>query len=181
MAMRSQSMTYPRYTSFPRNHKLTDLPENRNSSGRQFNTSRANKAVNDSSTVDFVYLPSMEELHSTAPAPGPRIPILPDLYDHPQPTLTTPTAATGSHPPMKPQVHTVAGATNDVAASPMSEVVDNESVDIDPFSLTETVGRSRLGEMLQRNNGSASGEKGVVRELWGSMLDDLLGPKQLRK
>lgn len=126
-------------------------------------------------------MPSMEELHSTVPAPGPRIPILPDLYDHPQPTLTTPTAATGSHPPMKPQVHTVAGATNDVAASPMSEVVDNESVDIDPFSLTETVGRSRLGEMLQRNNGSASGEKGVVRELWGSMLDDLLGPKQLRK
>ena len=127
-------------------------------------------------------MPSMEELHSAAPAPGPRIPILPDLYDHAQPTLTTPTAATGSHPPMKPQVHTVAGATGDVAASPMSEVVDNESVDIDPFSPTETVGRSRFGEMLQRHSGSASGEKGVIRELWGSMLDDLLGPKQqLRK
>lgn len=83
---------------------------------------------------------------------------------------------------MKPQVHTVAGATGDVAASPMSEVVDNESVNIDPFSLTETVGRSRFGEMLARHNGSGSGEKGVIRELWGSMLDDLLGPKQqLRK
>lgn len=155
-------------------------------SSRQFNTSRSQKAVNDSSTVDFAYMPSMEELHSAAPATGPRIPILPDLYKSPEPALTTPTAATGNYPPMKPQVYTVAGADSDVAASPLSEVVDNHAVDIDPFSLTETVGRSRLGEMLQRQSGYTfrssrqPGEKGVIGELWSSMMDDMF-PKQLRK
>lgn len=128
----------------------------------------------------------MEELHSAAPATGPRIPILPDLYKSPEPALTTPTAATGNYPPMKPQVYTVAGADSDVAASPLSEVVDNHAVDIDPFSLTETVGRSRLGEMLQRQSGYTfrssrqPGEKGVIGELWSSMMDDMF-PKQLRK
>lgn len=133
-------------------------------------------------------MPSMEELDSTAAPAGPRIPILPDAYTLSNPFVATPTAATDSHPPMKPQVYTVAGATSDVAASPMSEVVDNHAVDMDPFSLTETVGRSRIGAMLQQRASAAfssgstsSGEKGVARELWGSFLDDLLGPKQPRK
>lgn len=87
---------------------------------------------------------------------------------------------------MKPQVYTVAGSTSDVAASPLSEVVDNHAVDIDPFSLTETVGRSRLGEMLQRQGGFSlrssrqPGEKGVIGELMSSMVEDIF-PKQLRK
>lgn len=169
-------------------HKLTAVFfRNRNNATRQFNTSRSQKAVHDSSTVDFVYMPSMEELESSAPAPGPRIPILPDHYNHPEPTLNTPTAATSSDPPMKPQVFTVAGSTSDVAASPLSEVVDNDSVDIDPFSLTETVGRSRFGEILQRQSGFGFGsgggnkEKGVIGELWGSFVEDVLGPREQRK
>lgn len=82
---------------------------------------------------------------------------------------------------MKPQIYTVAGTGTDVAASAMSEVVDNVAVDIDPFSLTEAVGRSRVGEELRRReNGGASVSKetGVVRELWSGFLDDVLGPKQ---
>lgn len=123
-----------------------------------------------------------------APHPGPRIPILPDAFNSPNPFLTTPDIGDSSLPPMKPQVFTVAGATSDVAASPMSEVVDNHSVDMDPFSLTETVGRSRIGAMLQQrasavfgSRSTPSGEKGVARELWGEFLDDLMGPKQARK
>lgn len=78
---------------------------------------------------------------------------------------------------MKPQVYTVSGAGADVAASAMSEVVDNHAIDIDPFSLTEAVGRSRVGEELKRQmNGSS--EPGVMRELWAGFLDDVLGPKQ---
>ena len=136
---------------------------------RQFNTSRAQKAVNDSSTVDFVYMPSMADIDAPAPRPDPRIPILPDSYSH---HLQAP--APGSAP-MKPQVYTVAGDGADVAASPMTEVVDNHAVDIDPFSLTEAVGKSRYGAQLQ-NQGSQ--EPGVMRELWSGFLDDLLGPKQ---
>jgi hypothetical protein len=80
---------------------------------------------------------------------------------------------------MKPQIYTVAGAGADVSASAMSEVVDNHAVDLDPFSLTEAVDRSRTGEILQRQaNGSGAGQPGVVKELWAGFLDDVLGPKQ---
>ncbi|KAA8649137.1 hypothetical protein EYZ11_011218 [Aspergillus tanneri] len=138
--------------------------------GRQFNTSRAQKAVNDSSTVDFAYLPSMADIDAPAPRADPRIPIPPDAYTHHD-------SAHFSSLPMKPQVYTVSGEGADVSASPMTEVVDNHAVDIDPFSLTETVGKSRFGEEIQRHR-NGSNERGVVRELWTEMLDDLIGSKQ---
>lgn len=137
---------------------------------RQFNTSRASKAVGDSSTVDFIHMPIMSEMEA-APIrrASPQIPVLPDVHS----IQETPSPST---PPMKPQIYTVAGSGADVAASAMSEVVDNHAVDIDPFSLTEAVGRSRAGEETQRGrNGS---QPGVVSELWSGFLDDVLGPKQ---
>lgn len=110
---------------------------------------------------------------STLDAPStrpsfPQVPVLPDLYSHHD-------AAAPSAPPMKPQIYTVSGGDIS-AASAMSEVVDNHAVEIDPFSLTEAVGRSRIGEELARSNG-ATKEPGVVRELWAGFLDDVLGPK----
>ncbi|KKK14674.1 hypothetical protein P175DRAFT_0446472 [Aspergillus ochraceoroseus IBT 24754] len=133
---------------------------------RQFNTSRSQKAVNDSSTVDFVYMPSIVEANASSEIP---VPILPDIYTHHN--LVRPSGS-----PMKPQVYTVAGDGANVSASPMTEVVDNHSVDIDPFSLTEAVGKSRLGEELKKQQKGEHG--GVVQELWTGFLDDLLGPKQ---
>lgn len=75
---------------------------------------------------------------------------------------------------MKPQVYTVSGNGADVSASPMSEVVDNHSVEIDPFSLTEAVGKSRYAAEM---NGQQGGGKSVASQLWNGFLDDLLGPK----
>lgn len=68
----------------------------------------------------------------------------------------------------------------------MSEVVDNESVEIDPFTLTETVGRSRQGEELKevRSVGGGSGggggnaEGGTVREFWRGVVEDVFGGSQ---
>ncbi|PYI06654.1 hypothetical protein BO78DRAFT_397126 [Aspergillus sclerotiicarbonarius CBS 121057] len=139
---------------------------------RQFNTSRSRKAVNDSSTVDFAYMPSMAEIDGAAARADPQIPILSDIYTHYD--ATQPQDA-----PMKPQVYTVSGGGADVSASPMTEVVDNHSVDIDPFSLTETVGKSRFGQELNKQQNGSS-EPGVVRELWSGFLEDILGPKQQR-
>ncbi|KAJ5653353.1 hypothetical protein N7490_000356 [Penicillium lividum] len=141
-------------------------------SSRQFNTSRSSKANGDNSTVDFIFMPSMADLEAGPRSYSPRVPVLPDLSSYQA-------SHSSSAPPMKPQIYTVAGAGADVAASAMSEVVDNHAVDLDPFSLTETVGRSRTGEMLQRQaNGSGAGQPGVVKELWAGFLDDVLGPKQ---
>lgn len=121
-------------------------------------------------------MPSMSEMETTAARPDLRIPIFPDLYARPQSAL--PDQSSTSAGPMKPHVYTVSGAGADVAVSPMTEVVDNLAVDIDPFSLTETVGKSRFEEELQKQqNGSASSDGSVVQELWHGFLDDLLGPK----
>ncbi|PYH95162.1 hypothetical protein BO71DRAFT_211759 [Aspergillus ellipticus CBS 707.79] len=139
--------------------------------GRQFNTSRSMKAVNDSSTVDFAYMPSMAEIEGATARADPQIPVFSDIftnYDATQPQES----------PMKPQVYTVFGGAGDVSASPMTEVVDNVSVDIDPYSLTETVGKSKFGEELKKQQNG--GEPGVVRELWSGLLEDILGPKQQR-
>lgn len=114
----------------------------------------------------------MADLDAGPVRPTPKVPVLPDLYSHHGRTSL-------SDPPMRPQIYTVAGAGADVAASAMSEVVDNHAMDIDPFSLTEAVGRSRVGEELQRRtNGHKSVEPGVMRELWSGFLDDALGPKE---
>lgn len=82
---------------------------------------------------------------------------------------------------MKPQIYTVAGSGADVSASAMSEVVDNHAVDIDPFSLTEAVSRSRVGEEIQRSRNGGSSQPGVVSELWSGFLDDVLGPKEVAR
>ncbi|KAL4878562.1 hypothetical protein BJY04DRAFT_110683 [Aspergillus karnatakaensis] len=132
---------------------------------REFNTSRSLKAVNDSSTVDFAYLPSITESHASSEMP---VPILPDIYTHYDSTRP-------SESPMKPQVYTVSGDGENVSASPMSEVVDNDSMEIDPFTLTEAVGKSRYAAELK---GEDSKAPGAMKELWSGLLDDILGPKQ---
>ncbi|CAG8930917.1 unnamed protein product [Penicillium salamii] len=143
-------------------------------STRQFNTSRSSKALNDSSTVDFVYMPTMADLDAAPLHRGIQVPVLPEL-----PSIRG--HASPSAPPMKPVIYTVSGDGADVAASAMSEVVDNHAVDLDPFSLTEAVGRSRVGEEIQRGqNGST--QPGAFKELWAGFLDDVMGPKEtLRK
>ncbi|KAJ5320342.1 hypothetical protein N7508_000625 [Penicillium antarcticum] len=140
---------------------------------RQFNTSRSSKARNDTSTVDLVYMPTMADLDAAPLHRGIQVPVLPETH-----SITF--SSTPSAPPMKPQIYTVAGTGADVAASAMSEVVDNHAVDLDPFSFTEAVGRSRVGEeMNRRQNGGA--KTGVMRELWAGFLDDVMGPKEVRK
>ncbi|PYI34903.1 hypothetical protein BP00DRAFT_422836 [Aspergillus indologenus CBS 114.80] len=138
---------------------------------RQFNTSRSMKAVGDSSTVDFAYMPSLAELDGPAARADPQFPIVPDFYSH--------QSAAPADSPMKPQIYTVSGGAADVSASPMTEVVDNHSVDIDPFSLTEAVGKSRFGA----ESTTQQKEPGVFRELWTGVVDDILGrqPAVVRK
>lgn len=143
---------------------------------RPFNTSRSSKAIHDNSPVDLVYMPSMADLDAPSARPYPRVPVLPDLSSSASVSSSQSPHSHSDAPPMKPQIYTVAGASADVAASAMSEVVDNHAVDIDPFSLTEAVGRSREGEELSRGE-KGQREPGIVRELWTGFLDDVLGPK----
>ncbi|KAJ5907841.1 hypothetical protein N7495_000523 [Penicillium taxi] len=131
-------------------------------SSRQFNTSRASKAVGDSSTVDFIYMPSFAELEAAPVRSAPQIPVFPDMSSlH---------STSSPAPPMKPRIYTAAGAST-VSAGPSTEVVDNFSVDIDP--LAETFAKSE-----QQSVSTSSPETGFVKELWSGFLDDVMGPKQ---
>jgi len=106
----------------------------------------------------------------------PRVPILPDAYTHYEYGPSTPS-------PMKPEIYIVSEMNSDVSGpSPLSEVVDNHAVDIDPFELTEAVSRARSRAMGSSTATSGEGDtvRGAVKELWNGFLDDLLGPKQPR-
>ncbi|QKX56314.1 uncharacterized protein TRUGW13939_03415 [Talaromyces rugulosus] len=137
---------------------------------RQFNTSRGSKAVKDSSTLDFVYMPSIASLESQTAAPQ-RVPILGDGQQY----HILEGSSSQVSAPMKPQIHAISETASDMSASPMSEVVDNYALEIDPFKLTETVGRSRAGEN-EKKLSSGHAEKGIIGELFSGMVDDLLRP-----
>ena len=113
----------------------------------------------------------MADIESSAPRPGPQIPVFPDVYDRPA-QAEAEVVDQGISVGLKPQIFAVADNT----ASAMSEVVDNHSVEIDPFTLTETVSRSRQGEELKKEHALAGGSP--IKEFWNGFLDDLLGPKQ---
>jgi hypothetical protein len=141
---------------------------------REFNTSRANKTVKDTSPVDLVYMPPFSALEalSSSPSAG-NIPMISGV-DYIDESSQTPSM------PMKPQIYVVSEMASDMAPSPMSEVVDNHSVDIDPFKLTEVVGKSRHGELQRKATaaGSRKHEQGVFGQLWTGILDDLIEPQR---
>lgn len=108
-----------------------------------------------------------------------RIPLLPDNY-----------AAARRHdeqviePVIRPEISTVsANGTYIDSPSPMSDVTDNDSVDMDPFDLTSKVtnaaviGASKVtGMPIQKLK-----EKGAVKELWAGLIDDVFGSSKLAK
>ena len=161
---------------------------------RHFNTSRELKANNDSSTIDFVYLPKLFDGSLDPPQAGMRVPILPDMESAEAQNILSrnpdiDAAAggfqeTGDSNVMKAQIVTVqetmadGGAHVDLDlkthASPMSEVVDNhaEELGIDRLTqLTETVGKSarKMADHV---------EESTMSRIWKGFLDDVFGEKK---
>jgi len=161
---------------------------------RHFNTSRVLKAVHDTSTIDFAYLPKLFD-GSLDPAPAAiRVPILPDINSEAAeavlenyPELD---AAAGGYQgteggmnQMKAQIVTV----HDTLAegdhveggdkhSAMSDVFDGHTseMSVDQIAeLTKTVGNSakRLMDMVKDK------DEATIRKIWSGFLDDVLGPK----
>jgi len=152
---------------------------------RHFNTSRALKAVGDTSTIDFAFLPKLYE-DSWGPEPAAiRVPILPDIEsNHAEAVLEKYPeldAAAGGYQDtaghntiMKPQISRV---DESLGLSAMSDVHDGHhatemSVEM-LTTLTETVGKSarQFADMVKDK------DEGTIRKLWSGLLDDILGPK----
>jgi hypothetical protein len=129
---------------------------------RHFNTSRSLKSVNDTSTIDFFYLPDVS--FDSAPEPPIRVPLLPE-------TVYTGRAARAMHEDeseetLRPLINLVSGS-HIHTPSAMSEVSDNTDIDFEGIKVVA----AKVGE---------GAEQGVsaVKQIWEGLLDDILGPKK---
>lgn len=119
--------------------------------------------------MDFLYLPTFDGTIDDG-RPNIRVPILPDAY-HIDSSKTPHLEADG--PIMKPEIYSATEVhEHSHAPSAMSDVADNHAVDMDPFALTETVGKAARNVM-----GQAGKEAGVLRQVWAGLMDDLFGKK----
>ncbi|EXJ77697.1 hypothetical protein A1O3_09926 [Capronia epimyces CBS 606.96] len=155
---------------------------------RHFNTSRELKAVSDSSTIDFAYLPRLYE-EAVGPAPAAiRVPILPDITSgsaeavlNKYPELD---AAAGGYQEtrghetvLKPQISLVDDALGN-PASALSDVHDgNHETEMSVEQLTalaDTVGKSarQFVEVVKDKDNA------TIRNIWTGFLDDLCGGPQ---
>jgi len=169
------SRTYTTSTPSRPTPSSTSSSTSTNIPTRHLNTSRALKAVADTSTIDFAYLPDFDP-DLSASTPLPRIPLLPsDVYA--SKSVPTYAAAKGTEGEvevasfMKPEIVVVSGGSGHVhAPSAMSEVSDSGAVDFQGM-----VGM--VEEKLGKAGDKAVEEGGMARQVWGGVVDDLFGPK----
>jgi len=132
---------------------------------RHFNTSRSLKAVGDSSTIDFMYIPDFDPDLKSAPVEV-RVPILPwaEATDSAKASLTEAEA-----PVMMPTIHTVAAdGTHIHAPSAMSDMTDSDHIDF------QGMASSVASKLAQRSEEGA----GMAKTIWNGFVEDVLGPKQ---
>lgn len=139
--------------------------DHRVSSGRAFNTTRTLKRPNDNSTVDLAFLPTMNFDEQTIQAF--KVPILPDHYRDGSKTAERITLV--SVP--TPEVST-ASMAHESQLSVLGESHDSgkhAEEQMDVFGLVEGVGTKVKQEV--------EAEVGVLRQVWGDLMDDILGKK----
>ncbi|KAH7094590.1 hypothetical protein FB567DRAFT_7152 [Paraphoma chrysanthemicola] len=133
---------------------------------RHFNTSRSLKAVGDTSTIDFMFIPDFDPDLKAAPVEV-RVPILPWTEASAKVKAEATEAET---PVMIPTIHTVAAdGTHIHAPSAMSDMTDSDHID---FQGMATSVASKLASRPR-----ADGE-GMTRQILSGLWEDIVGPKQ---
>lgn len=127
---------------------------------RYFNTSRSLKAVRDSSTIDFAFIPDFDPDTQVAPI---RVPILPQT--------TVPFEAVSEEPEepvMLPSIYTVAAdGTHIHAPAAMSEMVDSNQTDFQGLA----------SHVANKISNDVEQGAGMARQVWTGLVDDIFGPK----
>lgn len=155
---------------------------------RHFNTSRANKAPNDSSTVDFAYLPKLFQGEFIPQPAKYRVPVLPNIFSDDAearlerfPGLE---AAAGGYQGtdggvaavMQPQIET-ASQTEGANLSHMSDIGDGHTNEMSVETL------SQLSSILGNNAKKfvemvKDKDESTIRKIWSGFLDDVFGPQK---
>jgi hypothetical protein len=139
---------------------------------RHFNTSRSLKAVKDSSTIDFAFIPDFDPDTRSAPVEI-RVPMIMSttsarVTETEEPVRSSSYASTTvilTSQVMVPTVHTVGATSTHVhAPSAMFDMTDH----IDFQSMASQV--SKLTKPVEEG-------VGMARQLWTGFVDDILGPK----
>lgn len=126
----------------------------------QFSTSRHLNARNDSSTIDFAYLPDanvdpeQEEIF--------RVPILPNNY-----TTTVNAAADEDAVVMKPEISTMSA---DAIFLPMADLSDGHAMNIDFHAMAD-----RVAVNLRNMKVPVEEQASMMKQIWGDLVDDMLG------
>jgi len=133
-----------------------------------FKSSASVRAPRDNSTIDFFFFPQIEPAPPINPFEKLRVPLLPDNYN-PDRSPGSPNAIETFEARLPNDEVIMASHPEQIMPATMSEVVGNDELDLDAKidELTEGLS-SRIAELK---------EPGMLRELWGSVLDDILGPK----
>lgn len=131
---------------------------------RHFNTSRSLKAVHDTSTIDFAYIPEFNGELQVEPEKL-RVPILPWA----EPSAAVKQEFTEKEESvMMPQIHTIAAdGTHIHVPSAMSDMTDSNQIDYKGMVEQAT---GTLSEPLEKGSG-------MVRQIFTGLVDDILGPK----
>lgn len=133
---------------------------------RTFNTSRALKRPNDTSTIDFAFMPNASALSvGTISTMAMNVPILPGTF-----RSSAPAVQTKSNPieDISPEIETVSMSTpGQVAVMSETECAMRDGNEMDVFKMVEQVGRT-VKQGIEK-------EVGVVAQIWTSVLDDIAG------
>ncbi|KAI9706259.1 MAG: hypothetical protein M1820_004834 [Bogoriella megaspora] len=129
---------------------------------RELNTSCSVKAVNDTSTVDFAYLPAFED--GADRSASVRVPIGPDAINKAQ------TFKDIDDEVHRPQIST---SSADIHPQHLAEVHDNSAASVDYGRLADAPAMKN-SELKSKVENVETG----FRAVWSGFLDDLLGPKR---
>jgi hypothetical protein len=134
-----------------------------------FRSSAPKQAAHDSSTIDFFFFPEVPEPPPRNPFAKLRVPLLPDNYTPDRSPDSGHSLEALDEAVPRPEISIVASHPEDVVPATISEVVGNDGLDVDITSLTQT---------FTKASGKENEEPGLLKELWGSFVDDLFGPKR---
>ncbi|KAF2035575.1 hypothetical protein EK21DRAFT_107096 [Setomelanomma holmii] len=133
---------------------------------RHFNTSRSLKAVGDTSTIDFMYIPDFDPDLNAAPVQI-RVPILP--WTNASESVKA-EATEAETPVMMPTIHTVAAdGTHIHAPSAMSDMTDSDHIDFQGMA-------SNVASKLAAR--PSEGGEGMTKQILTGLWEDIVGPKQ---
>lgn len=157
---------------------------------RHFNTTRSLKAVGDTSTIDFAFLPTVEYAAADGYSQV-RVPIIPTNFnpsrtgahalEDTETVSTTPATISSLQSliiylfqvVMKPEISSMSA---DTVFLPMSDLHDGHAMNVDFHAMADSVAAS-----IRKLKVPVEEQAGLMKQIWSDMVDDMLGSKQKPK